>query len=297
MRPVDQIGANQFIEGKINDFERELEDVAKADVLAFFGPLVLHVDDYIRRVIEERKSDSSRSKLLVVLETEGGYVEIVQRIAETFRRHYRKVEFIIPNHAMSAGTVLVMSGDAIHMDYYAVLGPIDPQLWVKNRLVPALGYLTQYQRLLEKANDPQRGLSTAEMTLLVEGFDQADLYRFDQARNLSITLLKEWLVKYKFRNWKKTRTRGVKVTNKIRIERAEKIATMLSDPDRWHTHGRGISMDVLRKDVNLIIDDFDENPKLAKAVKEYYGLLVDYMTKLGHSAVLHMAGVYMPMFV
>ena len=52
----------------------------------------------------------------------------IQRIAETLRHHYDRVEFIVPNYAMSAGTVLVMSGDAIHMDYFSVLGPIDPQV-------------------------------------------------------------------------------------------------------------------------------------------------------------------------
>jgi len=52
------------------------------------------------------------------------------------------VDFLIPSHAMSAGTILAMSGDAIHMDYYSVLGPIDPQVEnQEGRLIPALGYL------------------------------------------------------------------------------------------------------------------------------------------------------------
>ena len=34
-----------------------------------------------------------------------------------------------------------MSGDAIFMDYFSVLGPIDPQLPKGDTMVPALGYL------------------------------------------------------------------------------------------------------------------------------------------------------------
>src|SRR5579863_7668178 len=102
---------------------------------------------------------------------------------------------------MSAGTVLVMSGDAIHMDYYSLLGPIDPQLERAGSadLVPALGYLVQFERLIEKSRKGK--LTTAELTFLVEKFDPAELYSYEQARELSIALLKEWLVRYKFKNW------------------------------------------------------------------------------------------------
>ena len=77
---------------------------------------------------------------------------------------------------MSAGTVLVMSGDAIHMDYYSLLGPIDPQVQRPGAtgLIPALGYLIQYERLIEKGR--QGILTTAEAQILIDCFDQAELY-------------------------------------------------------------------------------------------------------------------------
>ena len=116
----------------------------------------------------------------MIVETEGGYIEVADRIVDAIRHYYGEVEFFIPNYAMSAGTVLVMSGDAIHMDYYSVLGPIDPQVRRpgSGRMVPALGYLVQYKRLLEKSS--KQPLSTAELTILVECFDQAELYHYEQ---------------------------------------------------------------------------------------------------------------------
>ena len=72
-----------------------------------------------------------------MLETIGGFAEVARRISDTFRRHYTVVDFLIPSHAMSAGTILAMSGDAIHMDYYSVLGPIDLKSRIKRRrLIP-----------------------------------------------------------------------------------------------------------------------------------------------------------------
>ena len=44
-----------------------------------------------------------------------------------------------------------MAGDAIYMDYFSVLGPIDPQLPKDDKMIPALGYLEQYKRLIEKS--------------------------------------------------------------------------------------------------------------------------------------------------
>ena len=71
---------------------------------------------------------------------------------------------------------------------------------------PALGYLRQYEKLIDKAKDGT--ITSAEVELLVSGFDQAELYQYDQAKQQSITLLEEWLVKYKFKDWTKTQTRG-----------------------------------------------------------------------------------------
>lgn len=182
-----------------------------------------------------------------MLETTGGFVEVAKRIAETLRKHYGLIEFIVPNYAFSAGTILVMSGDAIHMDYYSVLGPIDPQVQRPGggQMIPALGYLVQYERLMQLSK--KRKLTSAEITYLVEKFDPAELYRYEQARELSITLLKEWLVKYKFKNWKKTKTRKINVTKAMKTRRASEIAKKLNKTEKWHSHGHGISMEILKK--------------------------------------------------
>lgn len=177
------------------------------------------------------------------------------------------------------------------MNYYSRLGPIDPQLERPDgRVVPAVGYLIQYERLLKKAQNGS--ITLPEVQLMIEGFDQAELYKYEQARELSISLLKEWLVKYKFKNWTKTKTKGVSVIPAMKKQRAAEIAEVLNDTDKWHTHGYGISMDVLRKDLNLIIDDFGTNQQLDDKIKEYSTLLDDYMTKMMQVGVIHTTGNY-----
>lgn len=288
------MNANEFIEQALDERAEAFEKQTDSDTIAFIGLILGGVDDIIRNVVEaKRQSPPDRNKLTVILTTRGGYIEVVQRIVETMRHHYEYVDFVIPNYALSAGTVLVMSGDAIYMDYYSRLGPIDPQVEVRGGgSVPALGYLIQYERLLEKAK--KGDITTAETQLLIDGFDQAELYVYEQARELSVSLLREWLVKYKFKNWKTTETRKKPVTEEMRAERAEDIARELNRTDRWHTHGRGISMEILQQDLGLKIDDFGADPPLNGRIKQYYNLLSDYVIKRGNTGVLHTVRTYLP---
>lgn len=287
-----QNNANEYIEQQLGLLMGGLEEHYGGHAISFSGPIMSGVDDLLRNAVENRyRQDPEVEKLVVFLTTEGGIVEITQRIAETFRRFYTIVEFIVPNYAYSAGTILAMSGDAIHMDYYSRLGPIDPQIERDGHMVPALGYVKRYESLIEQARG-DAGISQAEMQILVSCFDQAVLYRFEQSRNLSIALLKEWLPKYKFKDWTTTETNQLPVTPEMKVERAERIAEQLNDTDKWHSHGRGISMEVLRKDIDLKIDDFESENSHGERIREYYNLLTDYMLKLGHGMSIHTVDDY-----
>ena len=291
-----QSNANLIIEEQLNAHLKALQETLRMNVLVYVGGIIRPADDLIRDAIESQTDNRINRRIAVILETSGGYIEVAHRIADALRHHYRYVVFIIPNFAMSAGTVLVMSGDAIYMDYYSILGPIDPQVERRNSdmLIPALGYLVQYDRLIKKSQKGQ--LSTAEMAFLIQKFDPAELYRYEQERELSVSLLRDWLVKYKFKNWKITRTRRKQVTQALRKARAEEIARKLNDTERWHSHSRGLSMDVLRKNLNLQIEDFEHLKPLNNHIKTYYKLLQDYMMRRGHEAALHYDEKYIGMF-
>lgn len=288
-QPAAERDANNIIEEQLDERIAAIEDAADADVLTYMGPMYPPAEDEIKDALESMVE--RRQGLMCVLETEGGYIDTAERIARCFRHHYKRVDFVVPNYAMSAGTVLVMSGDAIHMDYASILGPIDPQVSKGDGLVPALGYLEQYRRLIEKSEKKQ--LTTAEATYLIQNFDPAELYRYEQERELSIALLKEWLVQYKFKDWAKTQGRKKSVTKKMKTDRARMIAQKLNKTDHWHSHSRGIPMEVLRKDLKLLIDDFGTDEKLGEPIKNYYHLLRDYRRKRGQGVfVLHRKGLY-----
>ena len=89
--------------------------------------------------------------MYIILTTTGGSAIAVERYVNIIRYHYKEVHFIVPDYAYSAGTIFCMSGDSIFMDYFSVLGPIDPQVQNKEgKWVAALGYLDKVNEFQEQ---------------------------------------------------------------------------------------------------------------------------------------------------
>ena len=277
------VGVDLVVREKLDIDISSIEKHLDSDAIAVYGPIVYGLDERVRDAVEA--FTEHKSKVAVILDTPGGIVEVVERMVETIRSFYEEVVFIVPDRAMSAGTIFAMSGDSIMMDYFSRLGPIDPQVEKDGKLVPALSYLIQYKRMLKK--DREGKLTTAEFALLSK-FDLAELHQYEQARNLSSTLLKTWLAKYKFKNWTVREGSGKPVSEEDRIERALEIANALSDNELWHSHGRGISMQTLESDaVKLKIDDLRADKTLHKAVREYYTCMRDYVSRMNFIPFVH----------
>ncbi len=281
--PRDVTASDSYIDSQLLARLKKVEENFGADVVTCIHPIHRPFDDIIRQHMDDLTQKAQN--LLVILETSGGSIETTERIADVFRHHYKgEISFLIPNYAMSAGTILVMSGDRILMDYYSVLGPIDPQVQdADGNLVPGLGYIEKFKELVKKSRSVS-GLSQAELAFLLDKFDPAQLHQLEQAREHGVDLLKQWLVKYKFKNWLKTKTRGIPVTQEMRIKRAKEIADKLNDTKLWRSHGRGLSINVLDRILNLQVEDFGTEPALSELndrVCSYYRLLKDYMGRRG----------------
>ena len=271
--------AIEWLRAKIGEIERHYD----ADALTIYGRIMRPVDLHVRLAVESM--GDPRSKLLVIIDTPGGIVEVAERIVSTLRHHYEEVEFLIPDRAMSAGTVLTMSGDAILMDYFSRLGPIDPQLLIEDKpiVTSVLSYLEQFARLVEKS---QAGsLTTAELVLL-QKLDLADLRQYELAAELSINLIREWLVHYKFKDWATHSSTGQPVTQGEKEAKAEEIARALNNQARWGSHNRGIDRGVLTE-LGLKIDNLENDQILSNLVKEYFWFLRDFAYNIQEQDLVH----------
>ncbi|MCD4736581.1 MAG: hypothetical protein K8R53_11095 [Bacteroidales bacterium] len=117
------------------------------------------------------------------------------------------------------------------------------------------------------------------------------LRSYEQAKELTITLLKKWLVEYKFKDWNTHRTdhqkKGKPVTHDEKIERAEDIADMLGDNKIWHSHGRMININTLNNVLRLEIEDYSKNDDLRILIRNYNDLLTEFIARNGFKVFLH----------
>lgn len=257
-----------------------IEEKTGADVISYTGPILDGNEGDILNIIEELTTDKKRKKdkLVIILTTTGGSAFAVERYVNIIRSHYKIVDFIIPDYAYSAGTIFCMSGDNIIMDYSSVLGPIDPQVQNnQGKWVAALGYLDKVNEAIEKSKAGT--LSQAEF-LMIRDLDLAELRSYEQAKELTIELLKNWLVKYKFKNWEIHNTnpdlKGMPVTVHEKEQRAADIANQLNNNGTWKSHGRPINMQTLGK-MGLKIEDIAAYHNVRTTVRDYYKLLADYV--------------------
>lgn len=259
-----------------------------ANAIALFGTIIPGCDVLLRNAVEALPA--KRDSVVVILNTSGGVVEVVERMVAVLRQAHKSVTVLIPDRAMSAGTILALSADHIFMDYFSCLGPIDPQVEKGGKLVPALAFIQQFERLNKKA--AQGDLTAAEYALL-DDLDLGELYQFEQARELSIELLIKWLSRYKFKDWHRTETRNKEVTAFMKEKRAKEIADRLSDTERWHSHGRAIDMVTLRDEVGLKIDDLADLPAdIIRGIRGYFDLLKDYMQQRKMPVFVHSTGYF-----
>ena len=291
---MEAINASQLATMVLQQMNAGLSKRLGAEVIFVKGPMQSPLDGQFRIEVETiRAENGDMNDLCVILETTGGYIETVKRLVDVMRRHYQSVSFVIPDYAYSAGTVLALSGDKIYMDYYSILGPIDPQTADDNgeSLLPGAGYLAKFEELLQginqaKAVDPNA--QQAELAYLIKRFDPAKLFHIEQAIEHGQALIEEWLPKYKFREWSKTESTGKKVTPTMKKARAKEIAAILGDAKKWHSHGRGISMsELMGEEIKLKIDDFGIDKDLSVEIRNYHGLAVDFAEKQGSRGFIH----------
>ncbi|WP_288401740.1 ATP-dependent Clp protease proteolytic subunit [uncultured Acinetobacter sp.] len=276
---------NSHAQSALTYYHNELTTLlVDRDVISYIGDINFFSPTVLKEVIEFNKTD--KTKLAVLIYSGGGSVESAEKMVQIMRFHYEDVIFIIPEMAMSAATIMCMSGNEIYMDYSSSLGPIDPQVQNKEGIfVPALGYLDKAEEIINKSSN--NICSPAELMLL-SNMDLGMLRRYEQARDLSIVLLKQWLVKYKFSDWTHHSDGVTLVTDEERENRASEIATKFCDHNHWHSHSRYISMDeLINSNIKLKINDFGMVSNLSFAIRKYHDLLLDYFQGFGKNFYIH----------
>lgn len=220
----------------------------------------LEQDDFY--IIQDILRDTTKTGIDFYLETPGGSGEAAEEIAKFLRKKFAKVNFVIAGEAKSAGTILALSGDDILMTDTGSLGPIDAQVKIGRAVVSAHDYKEWVDARRIEAE--QKGNLNPFDAIMVAQISPGELSGIINSLEFAKDLVREWLEKYKFKGWQKTRTKGLAVTPTMRRERAHEVAELLCNHTAWRTHGRSLKIEDLEE--VLLINRIDDDPKLADIV-------------------------------
>jgi len=129
----------------------------------------------------------------LILHTPGGSPTATEGIVKYLHSKFKgDIRVIVPQMAMSAGTMLACSAKTIIMGKHSCLGPIDPQYGG----IPAHNIVTEFTEAKKDLDKNIRSKSYWELQL--NKYPAAFLYTVLDSIRLSSTLSTEWLTQYMF---------------------------------------------------------------------------------------------------
>lgn len=198
--------------------------------------LVSIVDEDIQAFMEAINGLKG-DELDLILHTPGGSGEATEAIVSYLRKKFNYIRIIVPQAAMSAGTMLCCAADEIVMGKHSFLGPTDPQVILQTpvgvQAIAAHAIIEQFQRAqTEISNNPK--LLNSWLPMLSQ-FGPALLVQCQNQITFSKKLVEDWLQKYMFKNEGDAK------------EKATNISDYLSTHSNFKTHSKHLNIDDIEK--------------------------------------------------
>jgi len=274
----EYLDQNMDFIGLTAERKKQLQEISKLrgkrDILVMASDLTKNVKSAIEYSdilpFKDQLSNLDGSEIDIILETPGGFAEVVEDLVRLVRQRYEKVGVIIPGYAKSAGTIFAMAGDEILMGSFSALGPIDAQISSNGKSFSADAFLDGLNKI--KGEVISTGRLNPALIPILQNISPGEIQHCENAQNFSKTLVRKWLSIYKFKYWQTHSTTGEPVTSEEKEERAEEIAAKLCKHSDWLTHARSIKMKDF-DDMGLLITDYSKTKALDDAITRYYTLL------------------------
>jgi hypothetical protein len=199
----------------------------------------------------------------LVLHTPGGQTAATESIVDYLHSMFgTNVRAIVPQLAMSAGTMIACSCREILMGAHSSLGPIDPQFGS----IPAHGIIEEFQRACEEVKaDPSR---IPLWQPIIAKYSPTLIGQCEKAIKWSISMTKEWLL------------RGMLHGEADAVERADRILSELGSHAITLSHARHLSYTRCR-DIGLRVSRLEADQRLQEAVLSVHHAAMHTLSSTG----------------
>ncbi|NBV14242.1 MAG: serine protease [Sphingobacteriia bacterium] len=209
-------------------------------------PNLVSITDEDIHAFMEAVSGLKCDSLDLILHSGGGSAEATEAIVSYLRQKFKHIRIIIPQAAMSAGTMLACSSDIIIMGKQSSIGPIDPQFILQTAVgvqaIPAHAILEQFKKAQEDCSINPKNLNS--WLPMLSQYGPALLVRCQDQIAFGKELVGNWLKAYMFKG------EGEEIP--------DLIAEYLSNHGNFKTHGKHISLEKAIE-IGLKIEKLESN--------------------------------------
>lgn len=242
-----EIEARSAVDIVRKKYLKELHGFTNRNVIAYYSGWLqkpglegLHINDDDKNgfMMAIHGMDCTKG-LDLILHTPGGGIAATESIIDYLHRKFAgDIRTIVPQIAMSAGTMIACSGKSIVMGRQSNLGPIDPQL----KGIPAHGVVEEFQKAHKEIKEDPTKISVWQFIL--QKYHPTFLSECENAIALSEEFVLKNLQEVMFKD-----ERGAKT-------KAKKIVKYLTAYKDRKTHGRHVTIDE-SKTIGLRIEDLE----------------------------------------
>ena len=254
IRSQIQAGDQQAFDTVRNKYLKELSSFTGRDTIIYATrwtsgdapPNLVSINDEDIHAFMEAISGLKCKDLDLIIHTGGGSAEATDAIVSYLRQKFKHIRIIIPQAAMSAGTMLACSADIIVMGKQSSIGPIDPQFILQTAVgvqsIPAHAILEQFKRAQEDCSTNPKNLNS--WLPMLSQYGPALLVRCQDQIDFGKELVGDWLKSYMFKD------EGDEIP--------DKIAEYLSNHGNFKTHGKHINI-IKAMEIGLKIEQLENN--------------------------------------
>ena len=193
------------------------------------------------------KLDSDKG-LDLIIHTPGGESAATESLVDYLHSIFAyDIRAIVPQLALSAGTMIACACKEIIMGYHSSLGPIDPQL----RGLPAHGVLEEFETAYEEIKKDPSKISIWQP--IIAKYHPTLIGECKKAMDWSKIMVTEWLIEGMYKDDNKAK------------EKADRVVEELTDHSLTKSHSRHISYKKC-DEIGLNVKLLESDPKLQDAV-------------------------------
>lgn len=255
IRQAIQNGDQQAFDTVRNKYIKELADFTGRDTIIYATrwtsgdapPNLVILNDEDIHAFMEAIAGLQGNALDLILHTGGGSAEATDAIVSYLRQKYpNDIRIIIPQAAMSAGTMMACAANKIVMGKQSSIGPIDPQFILQTSVgvqsIPAHAILEQFEKAQKDCSDNPKNLNS--WLPMLSQYGPALLIRCQDQIDFGKELVENWLREYMFKDEE--------------TDLPSTVAEYLSNHANFKTHGKHINI-IKAKEIGLKIETLEDD--------------------------------------